>query len=151
MSQENRVKIGRDNYKTTDGTPHLVEPSGLPVSVSSNQTVNYNSGLIVVTATSIISLLEANANDVPNSKVSTCKVGQKLTVRVLASAVATILANPSSPTTGATPNIIIQPNGSPTTSIAATGVVSITFRYLGNSKFNVVDYSIGASGGIVYT
>jgi hypothetical protein len=151
MSQENRVKIGRDNYKTTDGTPFSVEPAGLPVSVSSNQTVNYNSGLVVVTATSTISLLEANANDVPNNKISTCKLGQKLTVRVLASAVATILANPSSPTTGATPNIIIQPNGSPTTSIAATGVVAITFKYIGKNTFNIVDYSIGASGTIVYT
>jgi hypothetical protein len=153
MSQENRVKIGRDNYETTDGTPHTVEPTTpfQTIGSGSPSTLNFNSGVILLSngASQSYALLEANA---PTNVI---KVGQKLTIRTLAGTnVATIKPTPSSLTTGATANIVYSQPGVLVTGsggIVITGLGSVTLRYIGNSVFNVVDYSLGASGTIAFS
>jgi hypothetical protein len=153
MSQENRVKIGRDNYKTTDGVPHSVEPATpfQTVGSGSPSTLNFNSSVILLSngASQSYAILEANA---PGNII---KVGQKVTIRTLAGTnVATIKPTPSQLTTGATANIVYSQPGVLVTGsggIVITGLGSVTLRYLGNNTFNVVDYSFGASGSVAFS
>jgi hypothetical protein len=157
MSQENRVKRGLENLKTTDGTPYSTEPNTVPAFLTAAGVIKYDSGVTFITTTSAAnySLLEWNANQ--TGAVSKLKLGQKVIVKVTAPYTATIFGTPQSNlTVGATPNIVYQPNGNVMTSVAVLGptggsACSVTFRYIGNGKFNVVDYDIGTAGTITFT
>ena len=154
MSQENRVKIGRDNYTTTDGTPHYVEPLACFQTLNSTNPANigYSSGVVILlnSAAQSYALLEANA---PGNVL---KVGQRLTIKTAlgTTTAATIKPTPSTLTTGATANVVYSQPGaplSPTGGIIITGYGSVTLRYLGNNVFNVTDYNLGASSTIAFT